>query len=280
MATSLSSALEAMERSRILMVIFTPEFLSASDKLLIERLQKVMEYHKSMNRPVVPVFGGAKQKQVVEHLATRYKDLDWIGIAVEAASQSGVKLSIDLSGVTSSCERCTSSVDGTNSMIGIWGAAGIGKSTFARAIYDNGWQMKKALYYRSAVVVFDDVNHIDQLIALCGSSDPCFGERSLVLVTLMNKDLLLGLRLYLYEMKTLDESDSLELFSRHAFKKSSPTDDFMSLSGKAINFCEGLPLALEIIGSLLLNRTKKEWNNVLKKLRGIPRVVKYKRSSR
>ncbi|XP_028763086.1 TMV resistance protein N-like [Neltuma alba] len=342
MATSLSSALEAMERSTILMVIFTPEFLSTSDKLFIERLQKVMEYHKSANRPVVPVFWGAKRKQVVEHLATQYKDLDWIGIAVEAASQSGVTLSTDLRqemgklkgeldkylfcnlpphpvGLLRRVKDVLRLLMGGTYSIGVWGVAGIGKSTFARAIYDrmggrferksflaninDEWkkdnslvhlrqqlisdvfeteldmvhgvkigthQMKKALCYRSAVVVFDDVNHIDQVIALCGSSDLCFGERSLVLVTSMNKNLLFGLRLYLYEMKTLDESESLELFSWHAFKEFSPKNDFMSLSRRGICFCKGLPLALEVIGSLLYNRTKKEWNNVLKKLRGIP----------
>ncbi|XP_028778267.1 TMV resistance protein N-like [Neltuma alba] len=158
-------------------------------------------------------------------------------------------------------------MDGTYS-IGIWG---VPELDMVHDVKMGASQMKEALSNKSVLVVFDDVNHIDQLIALCGSRDLCFGKRSLVLVTSTSKDLILGLGLYFYEMKALDESESLELFSWHAFKKSSPTDDFMSLSGKAINFCEGLPLALEVIGSLLLNRTKKEWNNVLKKLRGIPR---------
>ncbi|XP_028778264.1 TMV resistance protein N-like [Neltuma alba] len=278
MVASLSSALEAMERSRILMVIFTPEFLSVSDKLFLERLQNVMECHRSMNRPVVPVFWGVKQKEVVEHLATRFRDLDWIGIAVEAASQSGVTLSThfreDMSTLKGALYRylfCNLPphpaglllrsvkdvlrllMDGTYS-IGIWGVPGIGKTTFARAIYDricgrferksflanindewkkdNGLvhlrqqlisdvfdteldmvhdvkmgasQMKEALSNKSVLVVFDDVNHIDQLIALCGSRDLCFGKRSLVLVTSTSKDLILGLGLYFYEMKALDE---------------------------------------------------------------------------
>ncbi|XP_054780311.1 disease resistance protein Roq1-like [Prosopis cineraria] len=267
---SLSPAQKAMERSRILMVIFTPKFLVAySNKLFIERPQKVTECHKTMNKPVVPVFWGVKQKQVVNHLATRYKVLDWIGAAVDATSQSGFNLPTDSRNDSEIMNMLLEKLDEylfhdlpphpvglhrqvkdvldllkgeTYSMIGIWGVAGIGKTTFARAIYDRiggkfesksflaninyEWKkdngllhlrqqlisdvletesdlihdvkmvtspMKEVLSNKSVLVVFDDLNQIDQLIALCSSSDMSFGKRSLVFVTSINKDLLLDL---------------------------------------------------------------------------------------
>ncbi|KAJ1393718.1 Winged helix DNA-binding domain superfamily [Sesbania bispinosa] len=63
----------------------------------------------------------------------------------------------------------------------------------------------------------------------------------------------------------MDASRSLELFSWHAFKHSSPTKKLLKLSRKAVSYCGGIPLALEVLGSLLLDRAS-EWENMMKLL--------------
>ncbi|RDX67768.1 TMV resistance protein N, partial [Mucuna pruriens] len=49
-----------------------------------------------------------------------------------------------------------------------------------------------------------------------------------------------------------------------------PREDFNELSRNVVAYCGGLPLALEVLGSYLIERTKKEWGSVLSKLQIIP----------
>ncbi|MEX5523465.1 NB-ARC domain-containing protein, partial [Bacillus cereus] len=70
-----------------------------------------------------------------------------------------------------------------------------------------------------------------------------------------------------YEMKGMESSESLQLFSSHAFKNDSPASNLIKLSKKAISHCGGLPLALEVLGSLLLDRKRSEWKSILKLLK-------------
>jgi hypothetical protein len=53
----------------------------------------------------------------------------------------------------------------------------------------------------------------------------------------------------IYKVKELDYNEALALFSWNAFKGKKPTDDFLELMEHAISYAEGLPLALEVLGS-------------------------------
>jgi hypothetical protein len=64
----------------------------------------------------------------------------------------------------------------------------------------------------------------------------------------------------------MDESESLELFSWHAFKKVSPSEIFSQISRNVVEYCGGLPLALEVLGSYLFDRQVTKWECVLEKL--------------
>jgi len=66
------------------------------------------------------------------------------------------------------------------------------------------------------------------------------------------------------------ESESIELFSWHAFKQAIPKVDFAEISMNVVKYSGGLPLALEVLGSYLFDRGVTEWNNVLDKLERIP----------
>lgn len=207
-------------------------------------------------------------------------------------------------------------------IVGIWGTEGIGKTTMAKAIYNNLWphfmarsflenikdvweqdngqihllkqlisdvsketefveiddteigvsNLKTTLKRKKALVILDDVTQTEQLMALCGSRE-WFGAGSLIFITTKNKHILDDFEVnYMYQMTKLEKNQSLELFRRHAFEKSRNSVnslDFEDLSEDVITCCEGLPLALEVLGSLLNSRTMPEWKDVLKNLKRI-----------
>ena len=129
--------------------------------------------------------------------------------------------------------------------------------------------MKEGLSQKRAFVVLDDVDKFVQLSPLCGSRE-WFGRGSRIIITTRDEHLLNVLQLdKVYNMKELDDCESLELFSWHAFKQASPMEDFVELSRRVIAYSEGLPLALEVLGSYLFDRTIPAWESVLDKLKAI-----------
>ncbi|CAI0417999.1 unnamed protein product [Linum tenue] len=74
----------------------------------------------------------------------------------------------------------------------------------------------------------------------------------------------------LYEVQALSPSHSVKLFSKHAFKKDYPPPDYEILSSDIVSTMGGLPLALEVVGSLLHREEKSIWEAKLKQLREVP----------
>ncbi|XP_054781600.1 disease resistance protein RPV1-like isoform X2 [Prosopis cineraria] len=131
-------------------------------------------------------------------------------------------------------------------------------------------KLKESLCHKRALVVLDDVNKDEQLNALFGSRE-WFAPGSRVIVTTRDKHLLNVLKVnHVYEMEKMDLSESIELFSWHAFKQPSPRKGFIELSRNVVAYSGGLPLALQILGSYLCDREVREWKSVLEKLKKIP----------
>ncbi|CAI8586600.1 unnamed protein product [Vicia faba] len=126
------------------------------------------------------------------------------------------------------------------------------------------------LRHKRVLIILDDVNTLDQLNALCGSHT-WFGAGSRIIITTRDRHILRGNRVnQVYKMKHMEESESIELFSWHAFKQPSPTEDFAEISRNVVEYSGGLPLALEVLGSHLFDRGITEWHSVLGKLKRIP----------
>jgi hypothetical protein len=68
----------------------------------------------------------------------------------------------------------------------------------------------------------------------------------------------------------MNYNEALQLFCRKAFKEDSPPKDFVELSKKFLNYAKGLPLALEVLGSSLYQRSEYLWESMLTKLKEIP----------
>nr|XP_025633634.2 disease resistance protein RPP4 isoform X3 [Arachis hypogaea] len=130
--------------------------------------------------------------------------------------------------------------------------------------------LERRLGQKRILLVLDDVDKLEQLNSLA-ASHKWFCPGSTIIITTRDEHLLRCLRVdKLYSMKELNDKESMELFSWHAFKEPCPKEEFASLANEVVSYCERLPLALEVIGSHLFNRKVCEWRSVLNKLKTIP----------
>ncbi|ESW06208.1 hypothetical protein PHAVU_010G028900 [Phaseolus vulgaris] len=131
-------------------------------------------------------------------------------------------------------------------------------------MFENGLSRKKLL------IVLHDVIEFGQLENLCGNRE-WFGQGTLIIITTRDVYLLNRLKVdYVYQMDHMNENESLELFSWHAFREAKPRKDFNELARNIVAHCGGLPLVLEVLGSILCNKTIKEWESLSLKAEVIP----------
>ncbi|XP_042501452.1 disease resistance protein RPV1-like isoform X2 [Macadamia integrifolia] len=123
---------------------------------------------------------------------------------------------------------------------------------------------------KRVLIVLDDVDEAEQLHALVGNSGWLY-KGNMIIITTRNKEVLREDFVNLvYEVKELSSSESLQLFSYHAFGRGKPAENFLHLSEKIVSLTGGLPLALEVFGASMFNKKKeKEWEAAVEKLRNI-----------
>ncbi|XP_024045030.1 disease resistance-like protein DSC1 isoform X2 [Citrus clementina] len=133
----------------------------------------------------------------------------------------------------------------------------------------------RRLSRRKVLIVLDDVTSFSQIKSFIRVSDWFLPESRLILTTRdqqVLKNWVVKER-DIYEMKELEHDHALELFSRHAFKQNCPPEvGYKELSEVVINYAQGVPLALEILGCYLFGREKEVWESAINKLKRIPNV--------
>ncbi|KAI6680702.1 hypothetical protein NL676_034583, partial [Syzygium grande] len=130
--------------------------------------------------------------------------------------------------------------------------------------------IRERLCCKKVLLVLDDVDQLDQLNALAGEGH-WFGKGSRIIVTSRDKHLLNSHGInFVYEVKTLDDNEALELFGRYAFPNSKKVEIRRDLIDRALRYANGLPLALEVLGSFLCGRKEPAWESALHKISKSP----------
>nr|XP_043633016.1 disease resistance protein Roq1-like [Erigeron canadensis] len=123
---------------------------------------------------------------------------------------------------------------------------------------------------KKVLLVLDDVNDVSQLEFLAAERE-WFGSGSRIIITTRDQHLLSYANADdKYRPALLRTNQALELFSRHAFRKSSPPDQYIDLTNRGIQYTHGLPLALKVLGSFLCGREAGVWGSALDTLAKTP----------
>ncbi|KAL8052223.1 hypothetical protein ABFX02_06G199000 [Erythranthe guttata] len=118
-------------------------------------------------------------------------------------------------------------------------------------------------------IVLDDLwenKHWESL----ASFFPVEGQGSRLLLTSRDRNITKHAR-YIHEMKLLDLDESWELLMKKAFidnDKGQCPKDLYDIGREILRKCDGLPLAISVVGGLLVDRSpsKSKWENVLKEI--------------
>ena len=116
------------------------------------------------------------------------------------------------------------------------------------------------------LLVLDNVNNSWQINDLIGGHH-WFGPGSRIILTTRDMQVLRNVPVDVtYEVKEMNANDALKLFSLHAFHQNHPTDEYVELSRKVVDYARGVPLALKVLGSCLVQRQMDQWKSAIKKL--------------
>ncbi|XP_062110768.1 uncharacterized protein LOC133822445 [Humulus lupulus] len=130
------------------------------------------------------------------------------------------------------------------------------------------------LRYKKVLIILDDVDQLKQIETLvrnCDEQHEWFGPGSRIIVTTRNAHLLKRFgENNIYEVDKLDEEEALQLFSRKAFRMDHPTDGYKDKTNEVVKYANGLPLALEVLGSFLYGRNIDAWSSTLERLKQHP----------
>ncbi|XP_018717588.2 disease resistance protein RPV1-like isoform X1 [Eucalyptus grandis] len=126
--------------------------------------------------------------------------------------------------------------------------------------------------HTKVLVVLDDVDNKEHIKKLIGNNSLHSGSR--IIITTRNTAILQveGFKgeILQYEILKMDYGPALQLFCRHAFGRDSTSDDYHGLSNEIVTSTGGLPLAIEVIGSLLNGKNKAFWEETSIRLRSVP----------
>ncbi|XP_048231270.1 disease resistance protein RPV1-like [Ricinus communis] len=173
-------------------------------------------------------------------------------------------------------------------ILGIWGMGGIGKTTLASKIFERILSQFHSSYFVANVreklekSTLDSLQHelLSKLLGkeysdlgianrFFGRAHDIYGRGSRIIMTSRDKQILKNAGAEIYEVKELNFDDAFKLFILHAFKGNPPPKAFMGVARTSVDYGQGNPLALKVLGSNLYDKNIEEWSDHLKKLEGI-----------
>jgi hypothetical protein len=130
--------------------------------------------------------------------------------------------------------------------------------------------LKKKMCGKKVLIVLDDVDKIEQLVALAGDRS-WFKPGSRIIITTRDAQVLIAHKVNLVrDVHLLDDKEAMHLFSRHAFGREIPVEGYKELSEQVVRYAAGLPLTIKVLGSFLCGKDDLDWKDALERLETIP----------
>ncbi|KAJ0794926.1 putative TIR domain, P-loop containing nucleoside triphosphate hydrolase [Helianthus annuus] len=145
-----------------------------------------------------------------------------------------------------------------------------GQGNNVSSVHDGTNMMKTKLRGTKVLVVFDDVDHQEQLDALAGDLN-WFKPGSRIIITTRDQQVLIPhIVKWIHDVTLLSDEEAIGLFCKHAFGKDLPIQEYEKESLQVVRYAAGLPLTNKVLGSFLCGKDKDEWKDALERLKRIP----------
>ena len=145
-----------------------------------------------------------------------------------------------------------------------------GKKQKVHSVDEGIVRIKNAICCKKVFVILDDVDELDQLNAVFGMREWLYPGSKVIITTRTEKLLKAYEAFKMFKVYELDNKDSFQLFCWHAFGQDHPNEGYRKLSLSVLQHCQGLPLALRVLGSSLRGRSLEVWVSALETLEAIP----------
>ncbi|KAJ9551180.1 hypothetical protein OSB04_015225 [Centaurea solstitialis] len=140
-----------------------------------------------------------------------------------------------------------------------------------KGVWMHRGMIDRALKKKKALIVFDDVDEPNELERFLGTGD-INKQSKIIITTRKNKTHgWLQTRSWSceeYNMQLLNNDEALELLSLHAFGFKIPKEGYEEHTKEVLQYCEGNPWALEVLGSSLSeDNSIRHWESTLDALK-------------
>ncbi|XP_050378973.1 TMV resistance protein N-like [Argentina anserina] len=130
--------------------------------------------------------------------------------------------------------------------------------------------MRQRLQTKMVLVVLDDVDQEEHLESLCDRES--FGPGSRIIITSRDEHLLSAVEGdQVYNVNPLTDAEAFQLFSMKALKKDQLVgEEVLKLSKEFLEYANGIPLAIKVLGSSVKGRRVELWSSALDRLKKSP----------
>ncbi|XP_027910317.1 disease resistance protein RPP4-like isoform X1 [Vigna unguiculata] len=130
--------------------------------------------------------------------------------------------------------------------------------------------MKSRLCRLKTLLVLDNVDEVEHLEKL-GLRPEYLGAGSRLIIISRDRCILQSYGVKeVYDVQLLDKIEALQLFCKKAFKSNDIGREHEELTLDVLQYANGLPLAIKVLGSLLHDRDVSEWRNALARMKENP----------